>query len=189
MGVAPLQPTPAPPYQLRGYGCAAKPPLWVEGPGSLPLCTTAHGAGGWGGGRATVASADGRPLPAHLSQGAWNTTCTLRRCHHASTSARTVSHARAWASSPARGYRCCGGGWGDPGAGVTAYHTAYARGMEASTAPAAASGSWGATRDVSPLRRHPTVPPWVTPTQWPPEPSASSSHPSTRSTRRWGALA
>ena len=28
----------------------------------------------------------------------------------------------------------------------------------------------------------------VTPTQWPLEPSASSSHPSTRSTWRWGAL-
>ena len=31
------------------------------------------------------------------------------------------------------------------------------------------------------------MPPWVIPTQWPREPSASLSHPSTRSTRRWGA--
>ena len=30
------------------------------------------------------------------------------------------------------------------------------------------------------------VPPWVTPTQWPPQHSASLSHPSIKSTRRWG---
>ena len=52
-----------------------------------------------------MALADGRPVPAHLGQGAWNTTCTLRRCRHASRSARVASHTRAWASSPARGYR------------------------------------------------------------------------------------
>ena len=51
-----------------------------------------------------MASADGSPVPAHLGQGAWNTTCTLQRCHHASTSARAASHARALALSPARGY-------------------------------------------------------------------------------------
>ena len=155
-------------------------------------CALHHmGQGGreGGGGGATVAFADGRPVPAHLGQSAWNTTCTLRRCRHASSSARTVSHARAWASSPARGYRCCGGGCGDPGAGITAYHTAYTRGKEASTAPAAASWSWSGARDLSPRRRQLTVPPCVTPTQWPPEPSASSSQPSTRSTGRWVALA
>ena len=68
------------------------------------------------------------------------------------------------------------------GGGVTAYHTAYTRGMEASTAPAAGSGSCGRARGLSPRRRHLTLPPWVIPTQCPPEHSASSSHPSTRST-------
>ena len=72
-----------------------------------------------------MASADGRLVPAHLGQGAWNTTCTLRRCRHASTSARAAGHARAVALSSAPGYRCCGGGCGNPGAGVNAYHTAY----------------------------------------------------------------
>ena len=49
--VSRLRSQPLPRYQSRGYGSAAKPPLWVEGPGSLPLCTTAHGAGGVRGGR------------------------------------------------------------------------------------------------------------------------------------------
>ena len=39
-----------------------------------------------------------------------------------------------------------------------------------------------------PRERHKTVPSWVTPTQWPPDPSATSSHPSTKSARRCGAL-
>ena len=43
--------------------------------------------------------------------------------------------------------RGCGG---DPGAGNTAYHTAYTLGIEASTAPVAACWSRGAARDLSP---------------------------------------
>ena len=66
------------------------------------------------------------------------TTCTLRRCRHAHTSLWTASHARAVVLSPARGYWCCGGSRGAPGAGNTAYHTAYTLGVEASTVPAAA---------------------------------------------------
>ena len=80
------------------------------------------------------------------------------------------------------------GSWGDPGVGNTAYHTAYTLGIEASTAPVAACRAGGVARDLSPRERHRTVPSWVTPTQWPPEPSSSLSHPSIRSTRRWGAL-
>ena len=66
--------------------------------------------------------------------------------------------------------RAGGVGWGDPGAGITTYHTAYTRGMEASTVPAAACESGGAARDPSPRERHLTMPPWVTPTQWPRSP-------------------
>ena len=142
--------------------------------------------GGWGrrGGRVTVSSTDGRPVPAHLGQGARKATRTLRHWRHARISSRAASHARAVASSPA-GYWCCGG---DPGAGNTAYQTAYTLGIEASTAPVVACRSGGVARDLSPRERHRTVPSWVTPTLWPPEPSSSLSHPSIRSTWRWGAL-
>ena len=139
------------------------------------------------GGRVMVASVDGCPEPAHLGQGARKAGCTMRRSRHACTSSQVASHARAVALSPARGYWCCGGSGGDPGAGNTAYHTAYTLGIEASTAPVAAHRSRGAARDPSTRERHRTVPSWVTPTQWPPEPSSSLSHPSIRSTRRWGA--
>ena len=67
-----------------------------------------------------MASLDDRPVPRSLGHRAWNTTCTLRRRHHASTSARAASQTRALASSRAPGYRCGGGCWGDPGAGVPA---------------------------------------------------------------------
>ena len=111
VGVAPLRPTPAPlPIEGLWVCCETAAPG-----GGLGFSSTVHhstqglGRERGGGGRATVASAVG-PVPAHLGQGAWNTTCTLRRCRHASTSARTASHARAWASPPARGYQCCGDG-------------------------------------------------------------------------------
>ena len=94
--------------------------------------------GGGGGGGVTVASADDRPGPAHLGQGARKATCTLRRCRNTRTSSRATSRARAVALSPTRGYRCRGGCGGDPGAGNTACHTAYTLGIEAGTAPATA---------------------------------------------------
>ena len=73
-----------------------------------------------------AASAVGLPSDRTPGQGAWNTPCTPRRRRHAAKSSRTASHARAWASPPAREYWCCGGG-------ITAYHTADTRGMEASS--------------------------------------------------------
>ena len=75
-----------------------------------------------------MASADVRPGPAHPGQGARKATCTLWRCRHACTRSPAASQARAVALSPARGYWCCGGSGGDPGAGNTAYHTAYTLG-------------------------------------------------------------
>ena len=51
-----------------------------------------------------MASADVRPGPAHLGQGARKATCTLQRCRHVRTSLGVASHARAVASSLARGY-------------------------------------------------------------------------------------
>ena len=89
---------------------------------------------------------------------------------------------RAWVLPPAQEYRCCGGGWGAPGAGSTAYHTANHRGMEATSAAAAACGSQGGARGLSPRRKHRMEPPWLIPTQRPPEPCTPSSQPSTRST-------
>ena len=109
----------------------------------LSPCRDLGGGGGQGGREGTGASADVRPGPANLGQGARKATCTLRRCRHTRTSSRAPSHTRAVASFPARGYWCCWGSGGDPGAGNTAYHTAYTLGIEASTAPAAAYWSGG----------------------------------------------
>ena len=78
----------------------------------------------------------------NLGQGAWNTTCTPGCRRHAAMSLQTASHARVWASPPAWVYKCFRGGYGAPGAGSTAYHTANTRCMEASTAAAARAGPW-----------------------------------------------
>ena len=89
---------------------------------------------------------------------------------------------------PRRGVPVLQGGWGDPGAGVTADQMTYSHGMEASTATAAACGFGGAARDLSPRRRNLTVPLWVTPTQWPPEISASSIPPLDQEHRALGSV-
>ena len=181
-------------YISAGHTCYALPAAPAGRGGGRPVGLGWGGGrvgeeGGEGGGeRATVAPADGRPVLAHLGQGACKVTCTLQRCCHVPTSVQVARHAGAVASSLARGYWCCGSGLGDPRAGIGAFHTAYTHRIEAGTAPAATCGLGGTVRDLSPRERHLTVP-WVTPTQWPPEPSASSSHPSTRSTGCWGALA
>ena len=115
-----------------------------------------NGGNGWRGvgarggrGRVTLASVDGRRMPAHQGQGAGKATCTLRRYRRARTSSRAASHARAVASCPARGDWCCGGCGGTLGAGNTAYHTANTLGIKANAAPAAACRSGGVARGVS----------------------------------------
>ena len=42
-------------------------------------------------------------MTAHVGQGAWNTTCNLRRRRYAAASSRTAGHARAWVLPPRRG--------------------------------------------------------------------------------------
>ena len=95
----------------RGYGCAMKPLPRGEGWSPRPLCTTTRRAWGARGGEG-YGGLSGR---AALCPHAWvrargTTTRTLRRRRHASTSSRTASVDRAWASPAARGYRCRGGG-------------------------------------------------------------------------------
>ena len=157
------------PATLGGVGVPARhvPPLAGRGGGR------GRGRGvkiRRGGGRASAISPAGLPSDRTPGSGRFE-----HNLHPAAPPPRRriASHARAWASLSRRG--SCGGGRGAHEAGSTAHHKAYTRGMEASTSAAATRASLGGARGLTPRRRHRTEPSWVIPTQWPPEPSASSS--------------